>query len=51
MAAMIVDVSDALREHEIASLDQLLSGSRLLVMAMFHEVRNVCGALAIITRP
>src|SRR5262249_51955764 len=30
-----------------AGLDQLLAGSRILVGAMFHEVRNVCSAMAI----
>jgi PAS domain S-box-containing protein len=47
MAAVIVDVSEALREREVAGLDQLLSGSRMLVSAIFHEVRNLCSALAI----
>jgi signal transduction histidine kinase len=47
VAAVILDVSEALREREIAGLDQLLAGSRILVGAMFHEVRNVCSAMAI----
>jgi signal transduction histidine kinase len=47
VAAVIIDVSEALREREISGLDQLLAGSRILVGAMFHEVRNVCGAMAI----
>jgi PAS domain S-box-containing protein len=47
IAAVIIDVSEALREREISGLDQLLAGSRILVGAMFHEVRNVCSAMAI----
>lgn len=47
VAAVIIDVSEALREREVSGLDQLLAGSRILVGAMFHEVRNVCSAMAI----
>jgi two-component system sensor kinase FixL len=48
LAALIVDVSEDLREREEASLEQLMSGSRILVGAVSHEVRNVCGAIAVI---
>src|SRR5262249_39725758 len=48
LAALIVDASEALREREVSSLDQLLSGSRILMGAVSHEVRNVCSAMAII---
>ena len=48
LAALVVDASEELREREEASLEQLLSGSRILVGAVSHEVRNVCGAIAII---
>jgi PAS domain S-box-containing protein len=47
VTAVVIDVSDALREREIAGLDQLLAGSRILVGAVFHEVENLCSALAI----
>lgn len=47
IAAVIIDVSEALREREISGLDQLLAGSRILVGAVFHEVRNLCSAIAI----
>jgi two-component system sensor kinase FixL len=47
VAAVIIDVSEALREREMSGLDQLLAGSRILIGAMFHEVRNVCSAMAI----
>lgn len=47
IAAVVIDVSEALREREISGLDQLLAGSRILVGAVFHEVRNLCSAVAI----
>lgn len=48
MAAMVVDVSDDLRTHEESSLHQLLTGSRILVAAVSHEIRNVCAAIAVV---
>ena len=47
LAAMVVDASEDLRDREESSLEQLLAGSRILVGAVSHEVRNVCGAIAI----
>jgi signal transduction histidine kinase len=46
LAALLVDTSEHLREREETSLQQLLAGSRVLVAAVSHEVRNVCGAIA-----
>jgi PAS domain S-box-containing protein len=48
LAAMVVDASDELREREEAGLHQLLAGSRILVAAVSHEIRNVCGAIALV---
>jgi PAS domain S-box-containing protein len=48
LAAMVVDASEHLREREEASLQQLLAGSRILVAAVSHEVRNVCGAIGLV---
>jgi two-component system sensor kinase FixL len=48
LAALIVDASEHLREREEASLQQLLAGSRILVAAVSHEVRNVCGAIGVV---
>ena len=48
LAALIVDASEELREREESNLEQLLAGSRILVGAVSHEVRNVCGAIAVI---
>jgi two-component system sensor kinase FixL len=50
LAALIVDISEALREREVSSLEQLLVGSRILMGAMSHEIRNVCSAIAIIAQ-
>ncbi len=46
LAALVVDSSEQLREREETSLQQLMAGSRILVAAVSHEVRNVCGAIA-----
>ncbi|HWC98346.1 MAG TPA: ATP-binding protein [Candidatus Sulfopaludibacter sp.] len=48
LAALVVDASEELREREEASLEQLMAGSRILVGAVSHEVRNVCSAIGII---
>jgi two-component system sensor kinase FixL len=48
LAALVVDASEELREREEASLEQLMASSRILVSAVSHEVRNVCGAIGII---
>ena len=37
-----------MREREESSLQQLMAGSRILVGAVSHEVRNVCGAIGVI---
>lgn len=48
LAAMVLDSSEDLRAHEVSGLQQLLSGSRIAVGAVFHEIRNVCGAIAVV---
>jgi PAS domain S-box-containing protein len=48
LAAMVLDASEELRAHEVSGLQQLLSGSRIAVGAVFHEIRNVCGAIAVV---
>jgi two-component system, LuxR family, sensor kinase FixL len=48
LSALLVDASEHLREREEASLQQLLAGSRILVAAVSHEVRNVCGAIGVV---
>ena len=48
LAAMILDTSDELRSREESSLHQILAGSRIVVGAVSHEIRNVCGAIAVV---
>src|SRR5665213_397589 len=48
LAALVTDGSEHSREREEASLQQLLVGSRILVAAVSHEVRNVCGAIGMV---
>jgi PAS domain S-box-containing protein len=48
LAALVVDMSAELLEREETNLEQLLAGSRVLVSAVSHEVRNLCGAMAIV---
>ena len=48
LAAMVVDTSQDLRDREEENLHHLLAGSRILVGAVSHEVRNVCGAIAVV---
>jgi two-component system, LuxR family, sensor kinase FixL len=50
LAAMILDSSEEFRTREEASLHQMLAGSRIAVGAVSHEVRNVCGAIAVVHR-
>ena len=48
LAAMIIDSSDDLRDREELGLRQLMTASRLLVGAVSHEIRNICGAIAVV---
>jgi two-component system, LuxR family, sensor kinase FixL len=48
LAALVLDASDEMRAREEMNLEQLLSASRILVGAVAHEVRNVCGAIGVI---
>ena len=48
LSALLVDASENMREREEASLQQLLVGSRILMAAVSHEVRNVCGAIGVV---
>jgi len=46
LAAMVLDASEEFRTHEVSGLHQLLTGSRIAIGAISHEVRNVSGAIA-----
>jgi two-component system, LuxR family, sensor kinase FixL len=48
LAAMIIDASEELRTREESSLHQILAGSRIVAGALSHEIRNVCGAIAVV---
>jgi len=46
LAAIMVDLSDDLRGREDLSLNHLLKNTRILMSAMSHEIRNLCGAVS-----
>ncbi len=48
MAAIILDASDDLRDREESGLGQLLAGSRIMVGAVAHEIRNFVGAISVV---
>jgi two-component system sensor kinase FixL len=48
LAAIIVDLSEDLRNREDLSLSHLLKNSRILIAAMAHEVRNLCSAMLVV---
>lgn len=48
LAALILDASEELRTREESSLHQVLTGSRIAVAAVSHEIRNVCGAISVV---
>lgn len=48
LAAVVVDLSEDLRTREDLSLDYLLKNSRILMSAVAHEVRNLCGAALVV---
>ncbi len=45
LAAIVVDLSEDLRDREDLSLDHLLKNTKILMGAVAHEIRNVCGAV------
>jgi PAS domain S-box-containing protein len=46
LAAVVLDASEELRTYEVSALQQLLTGSRIAIGAVSHEIRNICGAIA-----
>jgi signal transduction histidine kinase len=46
LAAIMVDLSEDLRDREDLSLNHLLKNTRILMSAMSHEIRNLCGAVS-----
>jgi two-component system, LuxR family, sensor kinase FixL len=50
LAAIIVDLSEELRDREEVSLNQLLTNARLLVGGVCHEIRNLCSAVSVVQK-
>ncbi len=50
LAAIVVDLSEDLRNREDLSLDHLLKNTRILMGAVAHEIRNLCGAALVVHR-
>jgi two-component system sensor kinase FixL len=48
LAAVVFDTSDELRDRAEFNMQQILTGSKVLVSALCHEIRNVCGAIAVV---
>jgi PAS domain S-box-containing protein len=48
LAAIILDISEDLRDWEQSGLEQLMSSSQILMAAVSHEVRNLCGAINVV---
>jgi PAS domain S-box-containing protein len=46
--AIIIDFSEDLRDREDLSLDHLLKNAKILVGAIAHEIRNLCGAVLVV---
>jgi two-component system sensor kinase FixL len=50
LAAIVVDLSEDLRNREDLSLNYLLKNTRILMSAVAHEIRNLCGAVLVVHR-
>jgi two-component system sensor kinase FixL len=48
LAAVVLDASEELRDRQEHSLQQLLAGSKIVVSAVCHEIRNICGAIGVV---
>ncbi len=48
LAAIVVDLSEDLRNREDLSLDHLLKNTRILMSAVAHEIRNLCSAVLVV---
>jgi signal transduction histidine kinase len=45
-----VDLSEDVRDREQLSLDHLLKNARIVMAAVSHEIRNLCGAISVVHR-
>jgi two-component system, LuxR family, sensor kinase FixL len=48
LAAIMVDLSEELRDREDLSLDHLLKNTKILMGAVAHEIRNLSGAVLMV---
>jgi two-component system, LuxR family, sensor kinase FixL len=48
LAAIVVDLSEDLRNREDLSLNYLLKNTRILMSAVAHEIRNLSGAVLVV---
>src|SRR5260370_10332299 len=48
LAAIVVDLSEDLRNRENLSLNYLLKNTRILISPEAHEIRNLCGAVLVV---
>ena len=48
LAAIVVDVSEEMRDREEEGLRQLVRGNRIATAAASHEVRNLCSAISLL---
>ncbi len=48
LAAIFVDLSEELRSREDLNLDYLLTNTKILMSAVSHEIRNLCGAALVV---
>src|SRR5262245_4320307 len=50
LAAIVVDLSEELRDREELSLNHVLKNARLLVGGVCHEIRNLCSAMSVVQK-
>ena len=50
LAAIVVDLSEELRDREELSLNHVLKNARLLVGGVCHEIRNLCSAVSVVQK-
>ena len=48
LAAIVVDASEEMRDREEQSLQQLSERTRIAASAVFHEIRNLSGAISVV---
>jgi PAS domain S-box-containing protein len=50
LAAIVVDLSEELRDREELSLNRFLTNARILVGGVCHEIRNLCSAVSVVQK-